>query len=167
MADELTHTALLEEGWAALAEGDWEPAKALFEKALVERETPEALEGIGWAGHMLNDYRLTLDAREHAYRLYLDRSDRSSAARIAAWLAADSLLFRGEAAVANGWLQRAHSLIDGLEPGVDHGWVAFHEGHIAIALDEAVSQKRLKRGDLALLVVFGAGLTWAAAVIEW
>jgi 3-oxoacyl-[acyl-carrier-protein] synthase-3 len=38
---------------------------------------------------------------------------------------------------------------------------------VAIALDEAVEQGRLKRGDLALMVVFGAGLTWAAAVIEW
>ena len=38
---------------------------------------------------------------------------------------------------------------------------------VAIALDEAVEQGRLQRGDLALLVVFGAGLTWAAAVIEW
>jgi len=38
---------------------------------------------------------------------------------------------------------------------------------VAIALDEAVTEGRLQRGDLALLVVFGAGLTWAAAVIEW
>jgi 3-oxoacyl-[acyl-carrier-protein] synthase-3 len=38
---------------------------------------------------------------------------------------------------------------------------------VAIALDEAVSQGRLQRGDLVLMVVFGAGLTWAAAVIEW
>jgi 3-oxoacyl-[acyl-carrier-protein] synthase-3 len=38
---------------------------------------------------------------------------------------------------------------------------------VAIALDEAVRGGRLERGDLALLVVFGAGLTWAAAVIEW
>jgi 3-oxoacyl-[acyl-carrier-protein] synthase-3 len=38
---------------------------------------------------------------------------------------------------------------------------------VAIALDEAVTQGRLQRGDLVLLVVFGAGLTWAAAVIEW
>ena len=38
---------------------------------------------------------------------------------------------------------------------------------VAIALDEAVSQNRLERGDLVLLVVFGAGLTWASAVIEW
>ena len=38
---------------------------------------------------------------------------------------------------------------------------------VAIALDEAVQQQRIQRGDLVLLVVFGAGLTWAAAVIEW
>jgi len=38
---------------------------------------------------------------------------------------------------------------------------------VAIALDEAVSTGRVVRGDLILLMVFGAGLTWAAAVIEW
>jgi len=38
---------------------------------------------------------------------------------------------------------------------------------VAIALDEAVETKRIHRGDLILLVVFGAGLTWGAAVIEW
>lgn len=38
---------------------------------------------------------------------------------------------------------------------------------VAIALDEAVRQGRIERGDLLLLLVFGAGLTWGAAVIEW
>jgi 3-oxoacyl-[acyl-carrier-protein] synthase III len=38
---------------------------------------------------------------------------------------------------------------------------------VAIALDEAVSSGKLSHGDLILLVVFGAGLTWGAAVIEW
>ena len=38
---------------------------------------------------------------------------------------------------------------------------------VAIGLDEVVETKRIVRGDLILLVVFGAGLTWAAAVIEW
>src|SRR3954467_1291949 len=38
---------------------------------------------------------------------------------------------------------------------------------VAIALDEAVQSGRIARGDLIMLVVFGAGLTWAAAVIEW
>lgn len=38
---------------------------------------------------------------------------------------------------------------------------------VAIALDEVVESGRVQRGDLILLVVFGAGLTWGAAVIEW
>ncbi|MBS33838.1 MAG: 3-oxoacyl-ACP synthase, partial [Verrucomicrobiales bacterium] len=38
---------------------------------------------------------------------------------------------------------------------------------VAIALDEAVQQGHVQRGDLILLLVFGAGLTWGAAVIEW
>jgi len=38
---------------------------------------------------------------------------------------------------------------------------------VAIALDEAVQSHRVQRGDLILLIVFGAGLTWGAAVIEW
>src|SRR4029450_3732917 len=134
--------APLDEGWAALSNGDWERARASFEESLLQGETPVALEGMGWVGHMLNDDQLTFDARERAYRLYLERSDKGSAARIAAWLAADSLLFRGEAAVANGWLQRAHSLIDDLEPGIDHGWLAIHEGHIAVSLDEDTAKAR-------------------------
>ena len=120
-------------------------------------ETPEALEGMGWVGHMLNEDRLTFDARERAYRLYLERGDKGSAARIAAWLAADCLLFRGEPAVANGWLQRAHSLIAGLEPGVDHGWLAIHEGYIAVALDEdTVKARRLAVRAVDLGRAFGA-----------
>lgn len=38
---------------------------------------------------------------------------------------------------------------------------------VAIALEEAVASGRVRSGDLVLLVVFGAGFTWAAAVIEW
>jgi 3-oxoacyl-[acyl-carrier-protein] synthase-3 len=38
---------------------------------------------------------------------------------------------------------------------------------VAIALDEAVASGRIERGDLILMVVFGAGLTWGAAVVEW
>lgn len=38
---------------------------------------------------------------------------------------------------------------------------------VAIALDEAHREGRMQRGDKILLVAFGAGLTWASAVIEW
>ncbi len=38
---------------------------------------------------------------------------------------------------------------------------------IPIALDEAVAAGRLKKGDIVVLVGFGAGLTWAASVVKW
>jgi 3-oxoacyl-[acyl-carrier-protein] synthase III len=37
----------------------------------------------------------------------------------------------------------------------------------AIALDEVVQSGRIQRGDLIMMVAFGAGLTWGAAIIEW
>lgn len=173
--EEPSGVAPLDAGWAALSGGNWERARAFFNESLAEGETPEALEGMGWVGHMVNDDRLTFSTRECAYRLYLERGDNSSAARVAAWLAADCLLFRGEPAVANGWLQRAHSLLDGLEPGVDHGWLAIHEGHIAVALDEdTVKARRLAAQAVELgrklrapeLEMLGLGLEGRALVSE-
>jgi len=38
---------------------------------------------------------------------------------------------------------------------------------VAVALDEAVSTGHVKRGDLILIIAFGAGLTWGATVLEW
>ncbi|MCB0277718.1 MAG: 3-oxoacyl-ACP synthase, partial [Calditrichaeota bacterium] len=38
---------------------------------------------------------------------------------------------------------------------------------IPICLSEAVDQGRLKSGDLVCLAAFGAGFTWASALIRW
>lgn len=40
-------------------------------------------------------------------------------------------------------------------------------GSVPLALDEAVRSGRLKRGNLVLLVAFGAGLTWGSALLRW
>jgi LuxR family maltose regulon positive regulatory protein len=162
-------------GWALLEAGEWDAARSSFESAVAVEETPEALEGLGWVGHVLDDDRLTFDARERAYRLYRARGDRGSAARVAAWHAFDCLAFRGEPAVANGWLQRAHSLLDDLEPGPDHGWLAFHEGHIAVSLEEdTATARRLaaravelgRRFGVPELEMLGLGLEGRALVSE-
>jgi 3-oxoacyl-[acyl-carrier-protein] synthase-3 len=38
---------------------------------------------------------------------------------------------------------------------------------IPLALYEAVKEGRLKKGDVALMVAFGGGLTWGAALLRW
>lgn len=38
---------------------------------------------------------------------------------------------------------------------------------VGIALDEAVRAGRIQKGDLVLLVAFGAGLTWGSQIIRW
>ena len=124
---------------------------------------------------MLDDDQLTFDGRERAYRVYRERGELGSAARVAAWHAFDCLAFRGEPAVANGWLQRARSLLDDLEPGPAHGWLAFHEGHIALSLEEdTATARRLAARAVELgrefgvpeLEMLGLGLEGRALVSE-
>jgi 3-oxoacyl-[acyl-carrier-protein] synthase-3 len=38
---------------------------------------------------------------------------------------------------------------------------------VPIAFDECVRNGKIKRGDIVLLVAFGAGLTWGANVVEF
>jgi 3-oxoacyl-[acyl-carrier-protein] synthase-3 len=38
---------------------------------------------------------------------------------------------------------------------------------LAIALDEAVKDGTIQKGDLVALTVFGGGFTWGANVLEW
>ena len=38
---------------------------------------------------------------------------------------------------------------------------------VYVALEEACSLGRIKRGDLVLLGAFGGGLTWGTALIRW
>ncbi|HEY8503373.1 MAG TPA: beta-ketoacyl-ACP synthase 3, partial [Gemmataceae bacterium] len=40
-------------------------------------------------------------------------------------------------------------------------------GSIPLALDEAIAEGRLRRGQLALLSGFGAGLAWGTALVRW
>ena len=71
----------------ALARGDWQAARGAFEQALRERQSPEALEGLGLAGWWLDLAGVVFVSSERAYRLYRDRGDRRGAARVAIWIA--------------------------------------------------------------------------------
>lgn len=116
----------------ALARGAWAEARDAFQSTLQSEETPEALEGLALAAWWLDIADTVFDARERAYRLFLQRDDRSSAARVAVWLAWDCWAFRGESAVANGWLQRARRLLDGQPECVELAWLECREAALAL-----------------------------------
>ena len=122
--------ALIASGQAALANGAWEDARARFTTALDGVERAEALEGLGLAAWWLDDGAQTLDARERAYRAYRERGDARGAARVAIWLTWDYLAFRGEFAVASGWLERARRLLEGQEQTAEYGWLLTREGEL-------------------------------------
>jgi ATP/maltotriose-dependent transcriptional regulator MalT len=98
---------------------------------------------LSWSAWWLDDAGAVFDARERAYRLYRKRRDAAGAARMATWLAVDHLDFHGALAVASGWLQRAHRLLDPLEPEPEHGWLAFHDGYVASMRGEAAKAEEL------------------------
>jgi LuxR family transcriptional regulator, maltose regulon positive regulatory protein len=122
-------------GREALSRGEWEQALACFEAASETDHSAEAIEALAMAAWWLDNKQLAIESREHAYRLYRERGDAAGAARMAIWLGWDSLAFRGEPAVARGWLQRAHRLLDGLDPVPEHGWLALREGEFAFLLN--------------------------------
>jgi len=159
-------------GRAALEQARWGAARAIFEEALAEDETPEAFEGLSWAAWWLDDGEAVLAARESAYRLYRKAGQPAAAARMATWLAVDALDFHGAWAVANGWLRRAHRLLDPLEPAPDHGWLAFHDGFAAHAAGESDRARELagvaaglgRRFGVADLEMLGLALEGAVLV---
>jgi 3-oxoacyl-[acyl-carrier-protein] synthase-3 len=38
---------------------------------------------------------------------------------------------------------------------------------MAVALDEAINEGRVQKGDNIILTGFGGGLTWGSALIQW
>ena len=169
----------LEAGWTELQEGRWEAARALFAEAVAAEPTAEAFEALSWSAWWLDDPGAVFDAREHAYRLYKDAKNVTAAARMATWLACDELDFHGALPVANGWLARAHRLLDPLEPVAEHGWLAFFDGYVVHAGGQVTTAadlgrraadlgRRLAVPDLEMLglALEGAALVAAAQVEE-
>jgi len=131
-------------GDEALHRGAWQEAFEAFESSLRDGESPEALEGLGLAAWWLDQADVVFDARERAYRLFLDRGDSRGAARVAVWLAWDYWAFRGENAVASGWLQRARRLLEKQPACAERAWLELREG--ALALFEDGDPDRAHRG---------------------
>jgi LuxR family transcriptional regulator, maltose regulon positive regulatory protein len=136
---------------SALADGDWAAARKAFARELANGESPEALEGLALAHWWLSEVVEACRAREAAYRLYMERGDHRSAARMALALARDYADFRGEDAIGNGWLQRARRLLADQAECEEHAWVRFREGDIALFGHLDVEAARAAGADAAAI----------------
>lgn len=123
---------LLAAARASLAARQWERARELFEQACELEESAEALEGLANVAMWRSEVAAAEETTERAFRLYQERGDRRGAARMATKLAYQAANFRSEGAVASGWLQRARQLLEGLEPGAEHGWLWLREASFGL-----------------------------------
>jgi len=124
-----------EAGEAALARAAWDEAREHLEQAVAaEEDSAAAWEALGWAAWWQGDTKRSFAARERAFRAYRQAGDPCSAARVATWLANDAVDFRGEYAVAAGWLERAKRLLADRPNCSEHGWMLFFDGYHALKL---------------------------------
>jgi len=135
----------------------------------------EELELQGRAAYLRLDYDEVIRCWEQAYAAYRARGDDVPALRVARDVAYLHGAFRGDWAVANGWIAQARRLGDGAGPG-ERGWAALTSGmfdpdrpHKEELYREAMVAAK-EAGDGVLLLVtmsyYGASLVHGDRVTE-
>ena len=174
-SDRVDASQLIAAGQDALSRSAWEEATAAFERALREREDARAFEGIGLAAWWLDRTQTVFEARERAYRLYREAGDTRAAARVAVWLAWDYQAFRGEPAVARGWLGLARQLLQDDAACNEYAWLSIREaipvlfqdgnpeGAVALARQAATAARATGSRDYELLGIAVEGLARVTA----
>jgi hypothetical protein len=140
----------LERARAALTEGNWPHAYALFIDA--DGRTPLAgrdLELLAAVAYATGHFDVTIDAWERAHAAGVRAGDSLAAAAAAVRVAMHLLFDTALMAPVRGWLARAERLLDGSADTPVHAWLA-----------AVRSYERLLSGD------FGKAREWARRAVE-
>jgi DNA-binding CsgD family transcriptional regulator len=144
--------AFLRQGWAALGAADWQTARSCFEQALDRAESAEALDGLSQATHFLREYDRAIELKERAFAAYRQAADPVKAADTARWLAFLHGTYLGNYAVASGWMERAGSLLQGVDECAAHGWLVLDR---AVFAASAADREKCAVSALAIARRFG------------
>jgi DNA-binding CsgD family transcriptional regulator len=163
----MTAAQAIADGYAALEAGRWAPARAAFEAALAEGETPEALDGMGAALWWLGETRASVAYSERAYAGFRRSGDPVRAATTAMSLCVTYISNDGNAAAAAGWLGRAERVLGDTDPNPLRGWLWLLRGFLST--DPAAARELQERAlanardggdrDLELCALGDLGLT--------
>ncbi|ABL79493.1 MULTISPECIES: response regulator transcription factor [unclassified Nocardioides] len=151
--------APLAAGRSALGRGDWAAANGSFKAAWDDKESADALDGLGRSMWWLGDAPGALDARSRAFALLRREGRDREAAAVGIWLARQYAGLLHRTAMAEGWVARTRSLVADLaDPGSLEGWLALVESeaaalNIAIAHAERAVAVARKHRDVDLEIV--------------
>jgi DNA-binding CsgD family transcriptional regulator len=126
-----------EAAWAAFARGDWDEARALFERLLEHGDDPDARDGLGQVLWFLCEIDAGMALREQAYAAFRRAGDAGRAGGIAIWLAIEYASSYGNGAAANGWFRRGERLLDGVPACPAHVELEVQRARRAASPEEA------------------------------
>jgi class 3 adenylate cyclase len=131
MAEPGTHVSDLETAREAASRRDWVGAYAAFSSSdAAGGLQPEDLELLAKSAWWTGSPAESIDARERAYAIYIERGDVERAAFTALTLRRE-LVAKGEGSLATGWLKRAEQLLDGEPESATQGYLAIAHGQLA------------------------------------
>jgi class 3 adenylate cyclase len=125
-------------GIEAYKQHDWTKAYELLSPLLEsDLEEPEAVEALGSAAWWIGDIETTINARQRAYAEYVAQGRNIDASRVAIQVAEDHY-FLLQSSTANGWLNKAHRVLDDVPVAAEHGHLMRLEAVLASNLEKAV-----------------------------
>ena len=130
MSGEVVPSAL-EPARAAFERGEFAAACELYEAALAEERSAEALDGLGEALWLSGEIGAGIARREEAYAELRRSGEVARAAEIALWLVIEQATSLGNQTAAGGWFKRAQRLLAGAPLCPAHAQLEVHRAQQA------------------------------------
>lgn len=165
-------------GHSLLQSGRWAEARAAFEAALEQEETPEDLSGLATALLWCGELMPSIQCHQRAYNASRAVGDGIAATFSALTVSILYNCYLGNESAARGWLSRAETAAHTVDPLPVQGYLWSFKGYVAMDRDLQLSEDLQRRAlgharatsdrDLELIAMasLGALLTRAGRVQE-
>src|SRR4051812_32753416 len=130
--------ALIEDGWRALEQADWDAARSAFAAALADGDPVEARDGLAQTMWFFGDVAEAIALRGQAFDEYARAGRCDDAARVAVWVAHQHAI-AGRSSAARGWLARCERALDGVPACAGSAWLAMERARLAEGVEEQLA----------------------------